>query len=200
MMVRRRWDLPNGIGMNELGKLDIDDKLFDHDEYWKKIRKPTGTNRRMSLIQEPLMRVMHRLIVGALVHRLGRIKENSLIYGGHYVTKIAKSLGYLVKEEVEKCSEPIECEKWTTKMLVNELDLENYTLLRPTLSPPLTRVPREQRQEPSSMPSFRGTSIVPSSGYEVGGSSRSIQDEDDEDASMSEQIVHTNDDIGSQED
>nr|GEW41441.1 hypothetical protein [Tanacetum cinerariifolium] len=36
-----------------------------------------------------------------------------------------------------------------------------------------------------SMPSFKGTTIVPSSGYEVGGSSRGIQDVDD-DASMSE--------------
>ncbi|GKB21703.1 hypothetical protein Tco_0855626 [Tanacetum coccineum] len=36
-----------------------------------------------------------------------------------------------------------------------------------------------------SMPNFRGTSIVPSSGYEFEGSSRAIQDDDD-DASMSE--------------
>ncbi|GJX17536.1 hypothetical protein Tco_0218368 [Tanacetum coccineum] len=76
-------------------------------------------------------------------HALG-LKENSLICGGHYVTKIAKSLGCLVNEEVEKCSEPIECEKWTTKMLANELALENYTLLQPTLSPPPTREERER--------------------------------------------------------
>nr|GEX64212.1 hypothetical protein [Tanacetum cinerariifolium] len=37
-----------------------------------------------------------------------------------------------------------------------------------------------------SIPSFEGTSIVPSSGYEVGGSSRAIQDHDDDDALMSE--------------
>ncbi|GJV72626.1 hypothetical protein Tco_1492621 [Tanacetum coccineum] len=36
-----------------------------------------------------------------------------------------------------------------------------------------------------SMPSFEGTFIVLSPGYEVGGSSRAIQDDDD-DASMSE--------------
>ncbi|GKB30169.1 hypothetical protein Tco_0869570 [Tanacetum coccineum] len=76
-------------------------------------------------------------------HALG-LKENSLICGGHYVTKIAKSLGCLVNEEVKKCSEPIECEKWTTKMLANELALENYTLLQPTLSPPPTREERER--------------------------------------------------------
>nr|GEW57284.1 hypothetical protein [Tanacetum cinerariifolium] len=52
-------------------KLEIDNKLFDHDAYWKKVGKPTKTNRRTSLIREPLIRVVHRLIVGALVHRLG---------------------------------------------------------------------------------------------------------------------------------
>ncbi|GJR00218.1 hypothetical protein Tco_0523202 [Tanacetum coccineum] len=216
-------------------------------------------------------------------HALG-LKENSLICGGHYVTKIAKSLGYLLDEDVAKCSEPIECEKWTEKMLAGELDLENYTLLGST-SLPLPPKTREQRQDTSglnsswgdwntslneierrdvwrdsmlmrnnymlersmpilhhladqanftypiyeppnvppypypyvpypypytyypdmcdpfqgglhygapgdgyfsgSMPSFGGTSIVPSLGYEVGGSSIAIQDDDD-DASMSE--------------
>ncbi|GJT79582.1 hypothetical protein Tco_1053924, partial [Tanacetum coccineum] len=198
-------ELDHRLFATQLSKLEIDDKLFDHDAYWRKIGQPTGTNRRMLLIKEPLMRIVHRIIVGALVYRLGTehlckhapgLKENSLICGDHYVTKITKSLGYLMNEEVGKCSKPIECEKWTTKMLANELDLENYTLLQPTLSPPPTREGREKRQEPSglnlskgyfagSMPNFRGTSIVPSSGYEVGGSSRAIQDDDD-DASMSE--------------
>ncbi|GJT77810.1 hypothetical protein Tco_1044535 [Tanacetum coccineum] len=145
--------------------LEIDDKLFNHDAYWQRIGMPTSTNRRTSLIKEPLMRVVHRLIIESLVHRLGSkeryqkrylwmmsaleesrginlawviaghlckhdlgLKENSLICGGHYVTEIAKSLGYFVDEEVAKCSEPIECEKWTSKMLVSELDEENCTL------------------------------------------------------------------------
>ncbi|GJV33870.1 hypothetical protein Tco_1394270 [Tanacetum coccineum] len=43
-------------------------------------------------------------------HALG-LKENSLICKGHYVSKIARSLGYLMSEEVAKCLEPIECEK-----------------------------------------------------------------------------------------
>ncbi|GKF23397.1 hypothetical protein Tco_0075719, partial [Tanacetum coccineum] len=50
-----------------------------------------------------------------------------------------------------------------------------------------------------SMPNIGGTSIVPSSGYEVGRSSGAMQDEDDDDASMSEQRVHTDDDMGSEE-
>ncbi|GKA30942.1 hypothetical protein Tco_0717247, partial [Tanacetum coccineum] len=225
-------------------RLEVGDKLFDHNEYWKKIRKPTKTNKRTSLIREPLMRIMHRLIVGALVHRLESkercqknklwmmsaledarginvawviaeylymsalgIKENSAICGGHYMTKITQSLGYYVDEEIEKCSEPIECEKWTTKMLAKELDLDNQTLLQSTLLPQPPRVTREQRQEPSglnsswgSMPNLGGTSIVPSLGYEVRGSSGAMQDEDDDDASMSEQRIHTDDDMGSEED
>nr|GEU54152.1 hypothetical protein [Tanacetum cinerariifolium] len=160
-------------------------------------------------------------------HVLG-LKENRLICGGNYMTKIGKSLWYLMNEEVEKCSKLIECEKWNDKMFSKEFDLENYTLLRPTLSPPPTRVNKpilhtplmynpnfppypypyvpypypythypDMGNQPHGgghyeapgdgyfailMPAFRGTSIVPSSGYEVGGSSRAMQDEDDDDA------------------
>ncbi|GJX72575.1 hypothetical protein Tco_0309746 [Tanacetum coccineum] len=73
------------------------------------------------------------------------LRENSLICGGHYVTEIAKSLGYFVDEEVAKCSEPIECEKWTSKMLASELDEENFTLLQSTQEPSLPRGARKQR-------------------------------------------------------
>ncbi|GKE07147.1 hypothetical protein Tco_1399165 [Tanacetum coccineum] len=169
---------------------------------------------------------MHRLIVGALFHRLESkercqknelwmmsaledarsinvalviaeylyksalgIKENSAIYGGHYLIKIAQSLGYYVDEETEKCSKPIECEKWTTKMLAKELDLDNQTLDGAPGDGYFT----------GSMPNLGGTSIVPSLGYEVRGSPGARQDEDDDDASMSEQRIHTDDDMGSEE-
>nr|GEV95065.1 hypothetical protein [Tanacetum cinerariifolium] len=101
--------------------LEINDKEFDHNEYWKKIGETTRTNKRTSLVKDPLMRIVHKLLVGALVHRTGteylckkapRIKKNSNIYGGHYVTKIAKALGYYVDGQVDKCSDPIECEEW----------------------------------------------------------------------------------------
>ncbi|GJV62855.1 hypothetical protein Tco_1473683 [Tanacetum coccineum] len=236
-------------------RLEIDDKSFNHDAYWLKIGEPTRTNPSTSLIKKPLMRIVHRLIFGSLVHRLAKhlskhapgLKENSLICGGHYVAKIAKSLGYLMDEEVAKYSEPIECEKWTEKMLAGELELENYRLLGSTSLPPPQA--REQRDsmlmrnnymlehsmpilhyladqanyayptyEPpnvtpypypyvpnphtythypdmgnqshggghyeasgddyfaGSMPSFEGTSIVPSISYEVGGSFGSDKD------------------------
>ncbi|GKD56256.1 hypothetical protein Tco_1289643 [Tanacetum coccineum] len=88
-------------------RLEVDDKLFNHEAFWQKIRTPTSTNPRTSLIKEPLMSIVHRLLVGSLAHRAG-LKENSLICVGHYVTKIASLLGYLMDEEVMKCSEPIE--------------------------------------------------------------------------------------------
>ncbi|GJW18159.1 integrase, catalytic region, zinc finger, CCHC-type containing protein [Tanacetum coccineum] len=47
---------------------------------------------------------------------------------GHYVTKIACFLGYCMDDEIKKCSEPIDCEYWTSKMLADELDEENTCL------------------------------------------------------------------------
>ncbi|GJW72138.1 putative reverse transcriptase domain-containing protein [Tanacetum coccineum] len=274
MYFEREVDRANLMTEN---KLEIDDKLFKHDEYWSKVRMPTRTYQRTSLIKEPLMWIVHRLIVRALVHRMRSkercqkrdlwmmialeesrgvnlawviaehlskhalgLKENSLIFGGHYVTKIAKSLGYLVNEELTKCSEPIECENWTEKMLASELNLDNYTFLGskslpqppkhsmpilhhladqanfayptyelPNVPPypypyvpclhPYMHYPNMGNQSQGgvhygaqgdgyfagSMLSFGGTSIIPSLDYEVGGSSRSIQDDND-DASMNE--------------
>ncbi|GJQ99584.1 hypothetical protein Tco_0522569 [Tanacetum coccineum] len=126
-------------------KLEVDDKLFNHEAFWQRIWKLTSTNPRTSLIKEPLMRIVHKLLVRYLVHRVGSkercqkrdmwmmsaleesrginlawviaehlckhapgLKENNLICGGHYVTKIAHSLGYLNEEEVAKCLEPID--------------------------------------------------------------------------------------------
>nr|GEU66354.1 hypothetical protein [Tanacetum cinerariifolium] len=135
---------------------------FDHREYWTKDGKPTLTNHKEVLVKEPLMWIVHKLIVGSLVHRLASrercqkqdlwmmstleesrgvnlawiitdhlynhapgTKESSVICAGHYVTKIASSLGYCVDDEIKKCLEMIYCEYWTTKMLVEELD-ENH--------------------------------------------------------------------------
>ncbi|GJV91767.1 putative reverse transcriptase domain-containing protein [Tanacetum coccineum] len=180
------WEREDQMTLN---KLEIDEKLFNHDEYWKKVGKPTRTNQRTSLIQEPLMRVVHRLIVGALVHRLSS-KERCQKRGLCMMSAFEEPRGYLMNEKVEKCSEPIECEKLTTKMFASELDVVNQTLLRSTLSPQPTRVAREQRQERSGL----------NSSYKVGGSLGVMQDEDNDDASMSEQRIHTDDDMGSEED
>ncbi|GKC87648.1 hypothetical protein Tco_1148297, partial [Tanacetum coccineum] len=80
-------------------------------------------------------------------HALG-IEESSVICAGHCVTKIASSLGYCVDDEIKKCSEPIDCEYWTTKMLAEELDEKNQCLLKETGIPTLVGIgSSEQRQE-----------------------------------------------------
>ncbi|GKD11735.1 hypothetical protein Tco_1196142 [Tanacetum coccineum] len=165
-------DLEHRLFAMHFGKLEVDDGEFNYDAYWKKIERPTNTNPRQSLIRKPLMRIVHKLIVGSLIHRMGSrercekrdlwmmnaleesrginlawviaehlskhgpgLKDSSLICGGHHVTKIAKSLGYFVDNEIEKCSKHIECVKWTTKMLPGELDLDEYKLLGSTELP-----------------------------------------------------------------
>nr|GEW78597.1 hypothetical protein [Tanacetum cinerariifolium] len=57
----------------------------------------------------------HVLTLSEFAVLLG-IKENIDIYGGHYVTKIAKVLRYYVDGQVDKCSDLIECEEWIAKM------------------------------------------------------------------------------------
>nr|GEU73404.1 hypothetical protein [Tanacetum cinerariifolium] len=62
-------ELHHGLFAIHFTKLEVDDKLFNHEEFWQKIGKPTSTNLRTSLIKEPLMRIVHKLLVGSLVHR-----------------------------------------------------------------------------------------------------------------------------------
>nr|GEV25966.1 reverse transcriptase domain-containing protein [Tanacetum cinerariifolium] len=52
-------------------RLEVDDKLFNHEAFWQRIGSPTSTNPRTSLIKEPFMRIVHKLLVGSLVHRAG---------------------------------------------------------------------------------------------------------------------------------
>ncbi|GJZ42725.1 hypothetical protein Tco_0589980 [Tanacetum coccineum] len=117
-------------------------------------------------------------------------KENSVICAGHYVTKIACFLGYYVDCQIKKCSEPIDCEYWISKMLADELDVENTCLKKETETP-------THAQEGSSEPSNQGgsyglggddyfTSAMldfggSSPGYAVGGSSRGAEFNDDDD-------------------
>nr|GEU90423.1 hypothetical protein [Tanacetum cinerariifolium] len=233
--------LNHGLFGIQFTKLEVDDKLFNHEAFWQKIRKEAITNPRTSLIKEPLMRIMHKLFVRSLVHRAGSkercqkrdmwmmstleesrginlawvivehlckhalsLKENSLICGGHYVTKISHSLGYLNKDEVAKCSKPIEYETWTVKMLANELDEGTHTLMKTKQDALQPGQARRKRQEPRGLDSSWGDwnaslnkierSIVPSSGYEIGGSSARFHGED------FGPIVHSKDYVESDDD
>ncbi|GJS37987.1 hypothetical protein Tco_0536369 [Tanacetum coccineum] len=179
-------------------------------------------------MKEPLMRIVHKVIVGSLVHRVASrercqkrglwmmsaleesrrvnlawiitdhlykhasgTKENSVICAGHYVTKIASFLGYCVDDEIKKCSEPIDCEYWTSKMLADELDGENTCLKKetgiPTQAAEGSSGPRQEHGGgsyglgdddyfTSAMPDFGGSS----SRYAVGGSSREAGFNDDD--------------------
>nr|GEW51532.1 hypothetical protein [Tanacetum cinerariifolium] len=154
------------------GRLESDDKQFDYRDYWTRVGKPTLTNHKEVLVKEPLMRIMHKVIMGSLVHRVAsrercqkrdlwmmsaleesrgvklawiivdhlykhtpRTKENSVICAGRYVTKISYFLGYYMDDEIKKCLESIDCEYWTSKMLADELDVENTCLKKETEMP-----------------------------------------------------------------
>ncbi|GJR69688.1 hypothetical protein Tco_0015753 [Tanacetum coccineum] len=218
-------------------RLEVDDKLFNHAAFWQKIRKPTSTNPRTSLIKEPLMRIVHKLLVGSLVHRAGSkercqnrdmwmmsvleesrsinlawviaehlckhasgLKKNSLICGGHYVTKIAHSLGCLNEKEVAKCSEPIEHETWTIKMLANELDEGTHTLMQIGHEALQPGQARRQGQEPIGLYLSWGdwnaslNEVECSSGYEIRGSSAGFHGDDFDPIVHSEDCVESDDD------
>ncbi|GKB75406.1 hypothetical protein Tco_0942301 [Tanacetum coccineum] len=109
-------------------------------------------------MKEPLIRIVHKVIDRSLVHRVASreryqkqdlwiiiadhlykhapgTKENSVICAGYNVTKIACFLGYCVDDEIKKCSEPIDCKYWISKMLADELDVENTCLKKETEMP-----------------------------------------------------------------
>ncbi|GJX00495.1 retrovirus-related pol polyprotein from transposon TNT 1-94 [Tanacetum coccineum] len=177
------------------GKLEVDDKQFDHKDYWTRVGKPTLTNYKEVLVKEPLMQIVHKVIVGSLVHRVASrercqkrdlwmmsaleesrgvnlawiiayhlykhapgTKENSVICAGHYVIKIAYFIGYYVDDEIKKYSEPIDCEYWISKMLADELDVENTYLKKETEMP-------TQAEEGSSEPRQEHGGLNSSWGY-----------------------------------
>ncbi|GJR21580.1 hypothetical protein Tco_0970107 [Tanacetum coccineum] len=123
------YELNHGLFAIHFTKLEVDDKLFNHEAFWQKIGKPTSTNPRTSLIKEPLMRIIHKLLVGSLVYRA---------------------------EEVAKCSEPIEYETWTVKMLANELDEGTHTLIQTEQEASQPGQARRDRQEPRGLDSSWG--------------------------------------------
>ncbi|GKE18145.1 hypothetical protein Tco_1425722, partial [Tanacetum coccineum] len=57
------------------GKLEVDDKQFDHKDYLTRAGKPTLTNHKEVLVKEPLMRIVHKVIVGSLVHRVASMER-----------------------------------------------------------------------------------------------------------------------------
>ncbi|GJS95821.1 hypothetical protein Tco_0802789 [Tanacetum coccineum] len=62
-------DLKHRLFNIHFNKLEINDKGFDYIEYWNRIGEPTTRNKRAITAKDPLMRIVHTIIVGAFVHR-----------------------------------------------------------------------------------------------------------------------------------
>ncbi|GJT19915.1 retrovirus-related pol polyprotein from transposon TNT 1-94 [Tanacetum coccineum] len=131
------------------GKLEVDDKQFDHKDYWTRVGKPILTNHKEVLVKEPLMRIVHKVIVGYLVHRVAsreRCQKRDLWMMSALEESRRVNLAWIIadhlykhaprtkknNDEIKKCSEPIDCEYWTSKMLADELDEENTCLKKET--------------------------------------------------------------------
>nr|GEV53668.1 hypothetical protein [Tanacetum cinerariifolium] len=143
-----RWGRQNATK----GTLCIDDGVIRHT-YFPKPRSKSYVETFKMEGEDDWLVVLGLFTEDEVNHRLFVVhfgtKENSVICVGHYVTKIASTLGYCVDDEIKKCSEPIDCEYWTTKMLAEELDEKNQCLLKETGIPTQAGIgSSEQRQEP----------------------------------------------------
>ncbi|GJU03505.1 hypothetical protein Tco_1113843 [Tanacetum coccineum] len=47
------------------------DEGFNHDAYWNRIGKPTTRIKKSAKIRYPLLHILHKILVGAFVHRMG---------------------------------------------------------------------------------------------------------------------------------
>ncbi|GJZ28142.1 hypothetical protein Tco_0572789 [Tanacetum coccineum] len=72
------------------------------------------------------------------------------------MSALEESQGVNLAWEVAKCSEPIECETWTTRMLANELDEGTHSLIRTEQEAPQPGQARRQSQEPRGLDSSLG--------------------------------------------
>ncbi|GKD54894.1 hypothetical protein Tco_1288281 [Tanacetum coccineum] len=127
-------NLEHRLFATHFSKLEVDDGEFNYVAYWKKIKRPTNTYPRKSLIREPLMRIVHKLIVGSLIHKMG---------------------------SRERCQKR---DLWMTNALEESRGINFAWVIAEHLS--------------KHGVDF-GSSSVPSSGYDVGGSSRGFDDDDD---------------------
>lgn len=84
------------------------------------------------------------IIAEYLSRRAPGIKDKSDICGGHYVTRLAKNLGYFNDNELDKCADPLVSETWDYKGFGKDLDRTNMTLgawINPTPQQPTENVP-----------------------------------------------------------
>ncbi|GJY58377.1 hypothetical protein Tco_0458269 [Tanacetum coccineum] len=110
----------------------------------------------LSLLDEGYNENVAWILAEYLSKRASGIKETSEICGGHFVTKIARKLGFYNQRELAKCSEPIKSESWDDRMFGKALDRRAKKLspITPLEGPPqASDVPRG---EPSGLNSSWG--------------------------------------------
>nr|GEX79719.1 hypothetical protein [Tanacetum cinerariifolium] len=139
-------------------RLEVDDKLFNHEAFWQKIRRPTSTNLRISLMKEPLMSIVHKLLVGSLVHRAGS-KERSILH--HLADQ--SNFAYPIYETPNVPPYPYPYVPFPYP----------YTHYPNTGSPSFGRDHYGAHGD-----SYHAGSIVPNSGYEIEGSSAGFHGDD----------------------
>lgn len=82
----------------------------------------------MKLLEEYKNGNVAWIIVEYLSKRAPGIKKQSDVCGGHYVTMLAKNLGYFNEEELRKCRVRLESEFWDAFSFGKTLDRINKTL------------------------------------------------------------------------
>ncbi|GJU63322.1 hypothetical protein Tco_1245157 [Tanacetum coccineum] len=136
------------------GKLEVDDKHFDHKDYWTKVGKPTLTNHKEVLVKEPLMWIVHKVIVGSLVHRVAsreRCQKRDLWTMSTLEESRGVNLAWIIADHLYKHASGtkensvIYAGHYTSKMLVDELDMENTCLKKETKMP--TQVEKGSRKQ-----------------------------------------------------
>ncbi|GJR06475.1 hypothetical protein Tco_0529459 [Tanacetum coccineum] len=130
-------------------RIMTNDKGFNHAAYWSRIGQPITRKRRHN-------ENMAWILAEYLSKRAPGITEISEIYGGHFVTKIARRLRFYNQRALAKCSKSIKSESWDDRMFGKALDRRAKKLSLITLlegPPQASNVPRE---EPSVLNSSWG--------------------------------------------
>nr|GEV78018.1 hypothetical protein [Tanacetum cinerariifolium] len=160
------------------GKLEVDDKQFDHKDYWTRFASMERCQKwdlwMMSALEESCGVNLDWMIADHLYKYASRTKENSVICAGYYVTRITSILGYCVDDEIKKCSELINCKYWTSRMLADELDEKNTCLKKEAGIP--TQAAEGSNGQRQKHEDFGGSSL----GYAVVGSSKDAGFNDDD--------------------
>nr|GEU75806.1 ribonuclease H-like domain-containing protein [Tanacetum cinerariifolium] len=151
-------------------RLEVDDKLFNHEAFRRKIGAPTNINPRTSLIREPLMRIVNKLLVGSLFHRAGskeRCQKRDMWLMSALEESRGINLAWVIfehrckhapglKENSLICGDLIESKTWAAKMFENELDEGTNTLLQIKHIATQPSQTGRQKQEPRGLDSSWG--------------------------------------------